>query len=128
MVGLDQHTSVFLLLSAYLLIGVGFGFANAPITNTAVSGLPASRAGVAGAITSTARQLGSALGIAIMRRPGRGHRPDGTRTRVPPGLDPGRHLRTVPSPRGARGAAEEGHGSPHLSAIEVSRLSQYLCS
>ncbi|MFF1602142.1 MFS transporter [Streptomyces mirabilis] len=65
LVGLGQHTSVLLLLSAYLLIGVGFGFANAPITNTAVSGLPSTRAGVAGAITSTARQLGSALGIAI---------------------------------------------------------------
>ncbi|GAX56480.1 MFS transporter [Streptomyces olivochromogenes] len=65
LVGLDQHTSVLLLLSAYVLIGVGFGFANAPITNTAVSGLPATRAGVAGAITSTARQLGSALGTAI---------------------------------------------------------------
>ncbi|MFF2518088.1 MFS transporter [Streptomyces sp. NPDC058086] len=65
LVGLDQHTSVLLLLSAYLLIGVGFGFANAPITNTAVSGLPSTCAGVAGAITSTARQLGSALGIAI---------------------------------------------------------------
>ncbi|WP_328759585.1 MFS transporter [Streptomyces sp. NBC_00271] len=65
LVGLGQYTSVLLLLSAYLLIGVGFGFANAPITNTAVSGLPSTRAGVAGAITSTARQLGSALGIAI---------------------------------------------------------------
>ncbi|MFD5584245.1 hypothetical protein ACFWII_10640 [Streptomyces sp. NPDC127063] len=54
-----------LLLSAYLLIGIGFGFANAPLTNTAVSGLPHSRAGVAGAVTSTARQLGSALGIAV---------------------------------------------------------------
>jgi hypothetical protein len=50
---------------AYLLIGIGFGFANAPITNAAVSGLPAHRAGVAGAITSTARQVGSALGIAV---------------------------------------------------------------
>ncbi|WP_316752987.1 MFS transporter [Streptomyces herbicida] len=65
LVGLGQDTSVFLLLSAYALIGVGFGFANAPITNTAVSGLPPSRAGVAGAITSTARQFGSALGIAL---------------------------------------------------------------
>ncbi|MFF7974311.1 DHA2 family efflux MFS transporter permease subunit [Streptomyces sp. NPDC007905] len=65
LVELDQHTSVFLLLFAYLLIGIGFGFANAPITNTAVSGLPPARAGVAGAITSTARQLGSALGIAL---------------------------------------------------------------
>ncbi|MFE7559341.1 MFS transporter [Kitasatospora sp. NPDC057500] len=53
------------LLAANLLLGTGFGFANAPITNTAVGGLPADRAGVAGAITSTARQLGSALGIAV---------------------------------------------------------------
>ncbi|MBN6051908.1 MFS transporter [Nonomuraea sp. RK-328] len=65
LVGLDQRTSVHLLLAAYSLIGIGFGFANAPITNTAVSGLPPARAGVAGAITSTARQFGSALGIAI---------------------------------------------------------------
>ncbi|MEU3862782.1 MFS transporter [Streptomyces sp. NPDC028722] len=63
--GLDRHTSVYLLLFAYLLIGIGFGFANAPITNTAVSGLPPARAGVAGAVTSTARQLGSAVGIAV---------------------------------------------------------------
>ncbi|MFE7192333.1 MFS transporter [Kitasatospora sp. NPDC057541] len=54
-----------LLLVANLLLGTGFGFANAPITNTAVGGLPADRAGVAGAITSTARQLGSAVGIAV---------------------------------------------------------------
>lgn len=65
MVGLDRHTGMPLLLVAYLLIGIGFGFANAPLTNTAVSGLPPARAGVAGAITSTARQFGSALGIAL---------------------------------------------------------------
>ncbi|WFB09475.1 MFS transporter [Streptomyces sp. LX-29] len=65
LVNLGQHTGVLLLLLAYLLIGIGFGFANAPITNTAVSGLPKSRAGVAGAITSAARQVGSAIGIAI---------------------------------------------------------------
>ncbi|GGV22684.1 MFS transporter [Streptomyces filipinensis] len=65
LVRLTPHTSVLLLLAAYALIGIGFGFANAPITNTAVNGLPPARAGVAGAITSTARQLGSALGIAL---------------------------------------------------------------
>ncbi|MDT9682886.1 MFS transporter [Streptomyces sp. TRM76323] len=64
LVRLDQHTSVPLLLLAYLLIGIGFGFANAPLTNTAVNGLPPARAGVAGAITSTARQCGAALGVA----------------------------------------------------------------
>ena len=65
LVRLDQHTGVWLLVLAYSLIGIGFGFANAPITNTAVSGLPPSRAGVASGITSTARQFGAALGIAI---------------------------------------------------------------
>ncbi|MGW5459689.1 MFS transporter [Streptomyces sp. NPDC003996] len=65
LVGLDRTTGLPLLLLAYSLIGIGFGFANAPITNTAVSGLPSARAGVAGAITSTARQVGSALGIAL---------------------------------------------------------------
>jgi EmrB/QacA subfamily drug resistance transporter len=62
---LDRHTDVRLLWLAYLLIGVGFGLANAPITNTAVSGLPPARAGVAAGITSTARQFGAALGVAI---------------------------------------------------------------
>ncbi|MDJ0346802.1 MFS transporter [Streptomyces sp. PH10-H1] len=65
LVGIDQDTSVTVLLLAYVLIGIGFGFANAPITNTAVSALPPARAGVAGGITSTARQFGAAVGIAI---------------------------------------------------------------
>ncbi|MEU2287700.1 hypothetical protein ABZ614_38325 [Streptomyces sp. NPDC013178] len=65
LVGLGQDTSVPLILLAHLLIGIGFGFANAPLTNTAVSGLPPSRAGVAGAITSTARQVGAAVGGAV---------------------------------------------------------------
>ena len=60
------ETSHLLTLSvAYLLVGSGIGFANAPITNTAVSQLPPERAGVAGGTTSTARQLGTAIGIAL---------------------------------------------------------------
>lgn len=62
---LGPDTGVPLLLLAHLLIGIGFGFANAPLTHTAVGGLPPSRAGVAGAVTSTARQVGSAVGIAV---------------------------------------------------------------
>ncbi|MBB2940305.1 EmrB/QacA subfamily drug resistance transporter [Actinoplanes lutulentus] len=50
---------------AYLLLGAGLGFANAPITNTAVSGLPPARSGMAGGLASTARQIGTALGIAL---------------------------------------------------------------
>lgn len=65
LVGLRPDPDPRQLVPAYLLIGIGFGFANAPITNIAVSGLPPARSGVAGAITSTARQLGSAIGIAV---------------------------------------------------------------
>jgi EmrB/QacA subfamily drug resistance transporter len=54
------------LIAAYLLFGIGFGLVNAPITNTAVSGMPVSQAGVAAAIASTSRQVGSALGVAIV--------------------------------------------------------------
>ncbi len=65
MTALGNDTTYVTVLAAYVLIGIGFGFANAPITNTAISGLPADRAGVAAGTTSTARQLGSAVGIAI---------------------------------------------------------------
>ncbi|WIM95800.1 MFS transporter [Actinoplanes oblitus] len=63
--GLTDRTPLPVLLTAYLCAGIGIGFANAPITNTAVSGLPPERAGVAGGIASTARQIGAALGIAL---------------------------------------------------------------
>ncbi|MFG2361991.1 DHA2 family efflux MFS transporter permease subunit [Streptomyces mirabilis] len=54
-----------LLYAAYALFGLGFGFVNAPITHTAVSGLPRAQAGVAAAIAATSRQVGAALGIAV---------------------------------------------------------------
>ncbi|SNR25562.1 MFS transporter [Actinoplanes regularis] len=65
LVGLGDRTAMAVLLVAYLFAGIGVGFANAPITNTAVSGLPPARSGVAGGIASTARQVGAALGIAL---------------------------------------------------------------
>ena len=44
------------------MFGVGCGLVNAPITNTAVSGMPRDQAGVAAAIASTCRQTGAASG------------------------------------------------------------------
>lgn len=49
-----------------MAFGIGFGFVNAPITNAAVSELPRSEAGLAGAVVSTARQVGQALGVAVV--------------------------------------------------------------
>jgi EmrB/QacA subfamily drug resistance transporter len=54
------------LIVSYVLLGVGIGWINAPITNNAVSGLPGDQAGLAASIASTSRQLGSALGVAIV--------------------------------------------------------------
>ncbi|HEY2477181.1 MAG TPA: MFS transporter [Solirubrobacterales bacterium] len=54
------------LFLGYALLGAGLGWVNAAITNTAVSGMPREQAGVAAAVASTTRQLGSALGVAII--------------------------------------------------------------
>ncbi|MGY4745471.1 MFS transporter [Streptomyces sp. ATMOS53] len=62
----DAETSDGTLFLGYMLFGVGFGFVNAPITNTAVSGMPRSQAGVAAAVASTSRQLGQTLGVAVV--------------------------------------------------------------
>ncbi|MDE3206854.1 MAG: MFS transporter [Acidobacteriota bacterium] len=54
------------LFVAYALFGIGFGVVNAPITNTAVSGMPDSQAGVAAAVASTSRQVGQTIGVAVL--------------------------------------------------------------
>ncbi|MFE7929685.1 MFS transporter [Streptomyces sp. NPDC057456] len=62
----EAETSDTTLFLGYVLFGVGFGFVNAPITNTAVSGMPRGQAGVAAAVASTSRQLGQTLGVAVI--------------------------------------------------------------
>ena len=64
--GFEAETSNVTLFVAYVLFGIGFGFVNAPITNTAVSGMPRAQAGVAAAVASTSRQLGQTLGVAVV--------------------------------------------------------------
>ena len=63
---LTATTSMAWLVASYVIFGIGFGFVNAPITNTAVSGMPRTQAGVAAAIASTSRQVGGSLGVAII--------------------------------------------------------------
>jgi EmrB/QacA subfamily drug resistance transporter len=53
------------VLAVYLLFGVAMGTINPPITNSAVSGMPRSMAGVAASLASTGRQTGTTLGVAI---------------------------------------------------------------
>lgn len=62
---LRADTSYVVLAVAYVSFGIGFGMLNAPITNTAVSGMPREQAGVAAAVASTSRQVGTSLGVAV---------------------------------------------------------------
>ena len=66
LVELSATTPFTWLFTAYVIFGIGFGFVNAPITNTAVSGMPRAQAGVASAIASTSRQIGQTLGVAVV--------------------------------------------------------------
>ncbi len=62
----EAETANVTLVVGYVLFGIGFGFVNAPITNTAVSGMPRAQAGVAAAVASTSRQIGQTLGVAVI--------------------------------------------------------------
>lgn len=62
---LGPDTPLPAVLAIYLLFGVFLGTVNPPITNSAVSGMPRSMAGLAGSLASTSRQAGTALGVAI---------------------------------------------------------------
>ena len=53
------------VLATYVLFGIALGTVNPPITNSAVSGMPGSMAGVAASLASTGRQTGTTLGVAI---------------------------------------------------------------
>ncbi len=63
---LTNTTPIWWLIVTYCVFGLGFSMVNAPITNTAVSGMPRSQAGVAAAIASTSRQVGQTLGVAVI--------------------------------------------------------------
>jgi EmrB/QacA subfamily drug resistance transporter len=65
LVGLQQNTPLAQLIVGYAIFGIGMGMVNAPITNTAVSGMPRAQAGVAAATASTSRQVGASLGVAL---------------------------------------------------------------
>jgi EmrB/QacA subfamily drug resistance transporter len=62
---LTATTPVWGLLAIFAVFGIGFSMVNAPLTNAAVSGMPLDRAGAASAVTSTSRQIGVSIGVAL---------------------------------------------------------------
>jgi len=56
---------VWAVVVIFTVFGTGFAMGNAPITTTAVSGMPTDRAGAASAVASTSRQVGVSIGVAL---------------------------------------------------------------
>jgi EmrB/QacA subfamily drug resistance transporter len=54
------------VLLCYSAFGLALGAVNATITYTTVSGMPGSHAGVAAALATTSRQIGTTLGVAVV--------------------------------------------------------------
>jgi len=62
----DHHTAVGWLELLLFGLGVGMGVSMAPTTTVILESLPAQRAGAGSAVNSTVRQVGGALGVAVL--------------------------------------------------------------
>jgi EmrB/QacA subfamily drug resistance transporter len=63
---LDTGSPYWLVLAGLLPLGVGMGVAMTPATSAITSALPAAQQGVASAMNDLSRELGGALGIAVI--------------------------------------------------------------
>jgi Na+/melibiose symporter-like transporter len=64
--GLDAHSSYWLLCAGLLVLGAGMGAAMTPATSAITAALPARQQGVASAMNDLSREVGGALGIAVI--------------------------------------------------------------
>jgi len=63
---LSTHLSLWSLLAGLLVYGAGVGFATAQLTGVVLADVPIEASGQASAVQSTTRQVGAALGTAIL--------------------------------------------------------------
>ena len=63
-VSLDM--TVWQLLPGLTLYGLGIGFSGSQLTNVVLSRIPPASSGVASGANTTARQVGNALGVAVI--------------------------------------------------------------
>jgi MFS family permease len=63
---ISSDTSLLALLPGSILFGIGVGFASSQLTNVILSEVQRDKAGVAGGTNTTVRQVGAALGIAVI--------------------------------------------------------------
>jgi EmrB/QacA subfamily drug resistance transporter len=66
MATVDQSTSYLVIAGALILLGTGMGVTVAPGTGSIMAAVPLNKAGVGSAVNDTTREVGGALGIAIL--------------------------------------------------------------
>ena len=66
MTQLEVGTGVVLPIGAIFMFGFGVGLAMAPLTDTVMAAVPVDEAGVGSAVNDVSRELGGALGIAVV--------------------------------------------------------------
>ena len=96
---ITSNTPYLLLAGAFALLGAGMGMTAAPATNEIMRSVPLSKAGVGSAVNDTTRELGGALGIALLGSI--------ANTAYRSSID----LEGTQLPGGARAAAEESIGA-----------------
>src|SRR5205085_7273666 len=64
--GLDVNTPYSQIVWRMLLLAMGMGLTMAPATDSVMGSLPLAKAGVGSAVNDTTRQVGGALGVAIV--------------------------------------------------------------
>ncbi|MCM2577800.1 MFS transporter [Streptomyces meridianus] len=69
---LGTDTSLWLLVGALVVIGLGLGLVSTPVADTAVGGVPIELAGTAAGVFKMSSMLGGALGVAVLTAFARG--------------------------------------------------------
>ncbi|MFT7476617.1 MAG: hypothetical protein ACI81L_003574, partial [Verrucomicrobiales bacterium] len=62
----DEGTAALSSIGYIMVFGFGFGLASQPLTDTVMAAVPIEDAGIGSAVNDVSRELGSALGIAIL--------------------------------------------------------------
>ena len=88
--GIEAGTPYGQLWWKLAMLGAGLGLSISPATAAGVAGMPGTRAGVASAVITTSRQVGGALGVAVLGAVAAAHY-----GRATPGSDPAAFLRGV---------------------------------
>ncbi|MFT3853768.1 MAG: MFS transporter [Ilumatobacteraceae bacterium] len=117
----SSSTTFWALLPGLLLHGIGIGFATSQLTNVVLSDIPPRKAGSASGASGMVRQVGTALGIALIGAIFVSQAAGNVRTELDAiaGMSPAAREQIVESVTGGIGGAETVQAPPGVDATQV---------